>query len=225
MQWYVERNLVRKGPIPDEQMRRHIQAGHLRETDLVWCSADPEWRRAAEIDGLLISPPASAPETAEVAPSQKQKKPTVTGSAWPGAREDALRPTGSYLADHWSGRQGLVTSFWINTFTLGILLPVLAAGLFLLVSALPPPFSFMLILCLPLLYLAVLIWQHVGLYRCALAHIFVRGMRMRLFAHLALIWSVLPIATVPMISVALITAIAALGHNTSMTFNEIAAQL
>lgn len=225
MDWYVSRGGSKRGPISDSDLRRHIQAGHLRPTDMVWHNSMPEWKLAGEVDGLFQPSP---PPPAFKRPLQSDRPATATaanGAAWPATSNPKENLTGSYLLNHWQGRLGLATSFWLNTILFGFLFSFLMSVFFGLSAAMLGEGVGLLFLFLPIVWLAFVIWQHVGLYRCGLAHIFAPQPQFKLWAHLSVIWSVLPIALIPLIVVAVIGGVAALGAQSSAEFDRIAAEI
>lgn len=74
IEWYLARDGQRHGPISDLEMRKIVELGHLKPTDLVWRPGFPEWTTAASVfpappprpaapaPPAPVRPPASAPD-------------------------------------------------------------------------------------------------------------------------------------------------------------------
>jgi len=78
IQWYLARDGQQFGPVSEAELRKLIELGHLRASDLVWNAAYTDWQPAqAAIDQLkLAAPPTAAP----TAPPQTQSNPAQTGT-------------------------------------------------------------------------------------------------------------------------------------------------
>lgn len=64
--WYIARNGVQRGPVPDQDLQGLITRGELRQTDMVWTEGEPEWQPASNLEGVDWSaapppPPPSLP--------------------------------------------------------------------------------------------------------------------------------------------------------------------
>jgi hypothetical protein len=44
IEWYLARSGQQYGPLSDAEMRKFVELGHLRPTDLVWRQGLPDWR-------------------------------------------------------------------------------------------------------------------------------------------------------------------------------------
>lgn len=47
--WYLARDGEQHGPLSDAEMRKFVELGHLRETDLVWCAGFDAWRPSSDV--------------------------------------------------------------------------------------------------------------------------------------------------------------------------------
>lgn len=222
MLWYVSRGTAKRGPLSEAEMLRLIEAGRILPTDMVWRSGMSEWRPAGEVGGLF-QPPPNVSASKSLPPLET---PTLPGAI--SARLQSVAPVakpsmsfGGYLLAHWQGRLDLATSFWLNVVLVGLLF---AIGVPYLVGAVwvsAPSVSGFLLLAAVLFYPAMVVWQCVGLYRCALAHIQAPASNFKLWAHLSLIYSVLPVAYAPLLIVAVIGGVSALGSSANATFTTI----
>jgi hypothetical protein len=88
IEWYIARDGVQHGPISDAEMRKFVELGHLRATDLVWCARFTEW-----MTGQQAFPDRFQPRS-PVAPAAVVTVPSQAGAASAGAR-----PTGRTGAD------------------------------------------------------------------------------------------------------------------------------
>jgi hypothetical protein len=66
IEWYIAREGAQHGPISDVELRKFLELGHLRPTDLVWCARFTEWQTGEQAFPESF-PPKSAP--AVVAPT------------------------------------------------------------------------------------------------------------------------------------------------------------
>ena len=70
--WFIARDGRQHGPVSDLEMRKLVELGHLRQTDLLWRQGFPDWRPAPAV--FAPSPPSPAPFAADrvrtVQPSQ-----------------------------------------------------------------------------------------------------------------------------------------------------------
>jgi GYF domain 2 len=225
MIWYVSRGDVKRGPISEDEMLRHVQAGHLRPTDMVWRENMPEWKPAAEVNELF-----KAASFQAATPTRSPPLATSTATA-SGARPGLVHQSqssgssNSYILAHWQGRLGLATSFWLNCVLIGIIFPIVSFLFLATAYSVLPDAAVLLLLLLVLLHIALIVWQTVGLYRCGLAHIFSPRTQFKLWAHLSVIWAAQTVAFVPLVLVAIIGGITALGSSADATFNQIASEI
>jgi hypothetical protein len=72
LEWYIARDGAQHGPIADNEMRKFVELGHLKPTDLVWCASFTEWVPGAQAFPELLrsgsgdssNPPVPAPSEA-----------------------------------------------------------------------------------------------------------------------------------------------------------------
>jgi hypothetical protein len=67
VEWYLARNGQQHGPLSDVEMRKFIELGHLRPTDLVWRQGFTDWRPGSIVFPEIANPkpsPAAGPRTA-----------------------------------------------------------------------------------------------------------------------------------------------------------------
>ena len=85
IEWYIARDGGQHGPISDMEMRKFVELGHLRATDLVWCPRFTEWQAGAQaFPGYAGPSPVAAPASvAAVAPASVQ--PIAAQAAAPAA--------------------------------------------------------------------------------------------------------------------------------------------
>lgn len=103
IEWYLARDGKQVGPVSDLELRKIVELGHLRPTDLVWRQGMPEWAPAARTFPQLAAPappppppkppvqqhaPPPQPPTAAPRDAEGQR----TGEA-PAARGQAPRPS------------------------------------------------------------------------------------------------------------------------------------
>lgn len=60
-QWFYAEGKVQRGPIAFEELKARADQGTLRPDDLVWGEGMPDWKPAAQIDGLFASPRTAPP--------------------------------------------------------------------------------------------------------------------------------------------------------------------
>ncbi len=72
IEWYIAREGAQHGPISDVELRKFLELGHLRPTDLVWCARFTEWRT-----GLQAFPDSFQPMPAATAPAEAAPPSTV----------------------------------------------------------------------------------------------------------------------------------------------------
>src|SRR5690606_5336927 len=56
IEWYIARDGKQYGPLTDLEMRKFVELGHLRPTDLVWRYGFPDWRAAPAVFPTTIPP-------------------------------------------------------------------------------------------------------------------------------------------------------------------------
>lgn len=56
IEWYIARDGQQYGPLTDLEMRKFVELGHLRPTDLVWRYGFPDWRAAPAVFPTTIPP-------------------------------------------------------------------------------------------------------------------------------------------------------------------------
>ncbi len=54
--WYIARDGQQYGPLTDLEMRKFVELGHLRATDLVWRQGFPDWRPAPAVFPVPVQP-------------------------------------------------------------------------------------------------------------------------------------------------------------------------
>lgn len=107
IEWYIARDGQQHGPLSDIEMRKFVELGHLRPTDLVWRQGFPDWRPAPAVFPAPVQPRpqpaparpavqpvrqtaqrASAPRQAQAAGAPHQSQPAAAGprAARPEAR-------------------------------------------------------------------------------------------------------------------------------------------
>lgn len=68
IEWYIARDGKQYGPLTDLEMRKFVELGHLRPSDLVWRYGFPDWRPA-----LAVFPPSQPrPQPAPPPPTGRQ---------------------------------------------------------------------------------------------------------------------------------------------------------
>ncbi len=81
IEWYIARDGQQYGPLSDPEMRKFVELGHLRPSDLVWRYGFPDWRPAPAVFPSTASArpepsrPAHRPEP-RPQPQQPQYEPT-----------------------------------------------------------------------------------------------------------------------------------------------------
>ena len=83
IEWYLARDGQQFGPLSDVEMRKFVELGHLRPTDLVWRQGFPDWRPAP-----AVFPPRPAPPMPQPAPRRPAPSPQ------PGRQQPAASPRG-----------------------------------------------------------------------------------------------------------------------------------
>jgi hypothetical protein len=70
VQWYIAREGKQHGPVSDAEMRKLVELGHLRASDLVWRQGFPDWKPAVAVFPQPAPAHAVAPAPAPVQPTQ-----------------------------------------------------------------------------------------------------------------------------------------------------------
>jgi hypothetical protein len=86
-QWYLARDGQQHGPLSDLEMRKLVELGYLRETDLIWRAGFPDWRPAPAV----FAPPSPAQLPPPSPPSQSQPKAAAAPAARPRPEPEAPR--------------------------------------------------------------------------------------------------------------------------------------
>ena len=85
IEWYLARDGKQHGPVNDTEMRKIVELGHLRPTDLVWRQGFAEWTQA----GVAFPAPTPRPAAPPAAPPVQQPK----ASQPPAPRAPTAAPT------------------------------------------------------------------------------------------------------------------------------------
>lgn len=83
IEWYLAREGKQVGPVSDLELRKIVELGHLRPTDLVWRQGLPEWTPAAKVFPQLAAPPPAPPPP---------PKPPVQQQTQPGQPKETVTP-------------------------------------------------------------------------------------------------------------------------------------
>ncbi|MFV0295899.1 MAG: DUF4339 domain-containing protein, partial [Hyphomicrobiaceae bacterium] len=67
-EWYLARDGQQHGPISETELKKIIELGYLRPTDLVWCQGWPEWKPATAVLPATPPEPEPAPPPTPVPP-------------------------------------------------------------------------------------------------------------------------------------------------------------
>ena len=89
--WYIAREGQQHGPLSDVEMRKFVELGHLRPTDLVWRQGFPDWRPAPAVFPATLAQPRPRPHEPPRAASQPTARPASAHPA--AARAAAPRQT------------------------------------------------------------------------------------------------------------------------------------
>lgn len=89
VEWYIARDGQQHGPLSDLEMRKFVELGHLRPTDLVWRQGFPDWRPAPAVF------PAPAPQPR---PQPGPARPAAQPARQAAPRAAAARP--NFAAAH-----------------------------------------------------------------------------------------------------------------------------
>ena len=81
IEWYLARDGAQHGPLSDTEMRKVVEFGHLKSTDLVWRAGFPEWRPSIQVFPELGQPrppqatrPAAEPQPMVAAPATQPEQ-------------------------------------------------------------------------------------------------------------------------------------------------------
>ncbi|MDX2154985.1 MAG: GYF domain-containing protein [Hyphomicrobiaceae bacterium] len=74
IEWYLARDGQQHGPVSEPELRKIIELGYLRPTDLVWRQGWPDWQPATAVlpppgTARPVAPPPAAPKPESVAPA------------------------------------------------------------------------------------------------------------------------------------------------------------
>ena len=82
IEWYLARDGQQYGPVSEDELRKIIELGHLKNDDLVWRAGFAEWRQAEQVfPQELIEKPASP----QPSPPQARPNPTQAPAGQPAA--------------------------------------------------------------------------------------------------------------------------------------------
>lgn len=87
VQWFLARDGKQHGPLSSTELKKLVELGHLKQTDLLWRQGFADWRPAPSV---FQTDPAAQPQTAPpqaMAPAASQWQPGP-GNASPGGRLD-----------------------------------------------------------------------------------------------------------------------------------------
>src|SRR5690606_2267795 len=86
IEWYIARDGQQYGPLSDLEMRKFVELGHLRPTDLVWRHGFPDWRPAP-----AVFPTTAPPRPEPPRPGYQPHRPAYQGRR----REGPVRAQGT----------------------------------------------------------------------------------------------------------------------------------
>jgi hypothetical protein len=101
IEWYLAREGEQYGPLSDSEMRKFVELGHLRPTDLVWRHGFADWRPAAGVFSVPSPAPSASPQPATPQPEpqpapqaqpQPQPRPSTQASPRSGAQSTQASP-------------------------------------------------------------------------------------------------------------------------------------
>ncbi len=95
IEWYLARDGQRHGPISDPELRKFIELGHLKPTDLVWRQGFANWEQAGIVFPATAAPPRPAQPPPQPAP---QAAPQPASPASRTAAIAAAGPTTAFAA-------------------------------------------------------------------------------------------------------------------------------
>jgi len=82
IQWFIARDGKQHGPVSDSELKKIVELGHLKPTDLVWRQGFTDWRAAASVFTTLAA--AQAPVPAAPAPAP-EPEPVIAPAPSPAA--------------------------------------------------------------------------------------------------------------------------------------------
>jgi hypothetical protein len=93
IEWYLARDGQQFGPLSDVELKKFIELGHLRPTDLLWRHGLPDWRPASAIfsNQRPTQAPATAPTAQQRAPEQRAPEQRAPEQRAPEARRPEQR--------------------------------------------------------------------------------------------------------------------------------------
>ena len=95
--WFFTSGDRQEGPLPESQLKSLIASGQVTANTLVWSEGMPEWRRAADIPGLMsVAPPGAPPAYQPL----------------PGSGAYAAAAQGANLDGHLASTFGVWPLFW-----------------------------------------------------------------------------------------------------------------
>lgn len=94
IEWYLARDGEQHGPLSDTELRKFVELGHLRESDLLWRAGFTEWQQAFVVfppaDHATPAPGSIAPDTR--APERRGERSEATPRRGPLSRRDRSAP-------------------------------------------------------------------------------------------------------------------------------------
>lgn len=69
IEWYLARDGRQYGPLSDVEMKKFVELGHLKPTDLVWRQGFPDWRPATSVFPEPAPAPAVPPRPEKIHPA------------------------------------------------------------------------------------------------------------------------------------------------------------
>ncbi len=90
IEWYIARDGQQYGPLSDPEMRKFVELGHLRASDLVWRHGFADWRPAPAVFPLPAPPP----------PRAEPPRPAYRPEARGGPQQPHREPARSAARDH-----------------------------------------------------------------------------------------------------------------------------
>lgn len=113
IQWFIARDGKQHGPVSDVELKKLVELGHLKSSDLVWRQGFPDWRKASSVFPAIAETPrpqapAAAPSPAApkaAAPSAPQQKsaPAAAPAPGPGAGPSLGQPPAAQQASRPAG--------------------------------------------------------------------------------------------------------------------------
>ena len=100
IQWFVARDGKQHGPLSDAEMRKLMELGHLRQTDLIWRLGFPDWRPVATVFPL---PAEGSHRDAPATPAPSHSEPSAPYPT-SGSQSAAIAPRQERTAGQGAGR-------------------------------------------------------------------------------------------------------------------------